>query len=178
MSAADAVRVGLIAAVGRDGVVGRDGGLPWHLPEDLRHFKRMTRGHVVVLGRRTWEEIGRPLPGRPHVVVSSSLQEPPHPDVRLARDLDEAIRLGRAIEAEAVEAGRIEAGIVWLIGGPRIWAEGWSRVDEAWLTEVDAAPPGDTYFPAVDFGDFTREVVRVEAGPPAQTYVCWRRKSP
>lgn len=178
MSGAPEIAVGLIAAVGSNGVVGKDGGLPWHLPEDLRHFKRMTRGHVVVLGRRTWEEIGRPLPGRPHIVVSRTLDLPPHPDARLANDLATALAMGRRIEAEAVNEGRVERGIVWLIGGTRLWEEGWPMADEAWITEVDAAPDGDTFFPEVDRSGWQREEIGRAEGPPAMRFVCWRRKKP
>jgi dihydrofolate reductase len=177
------VAVGLIAAVARNGVVGVDGRLPWHLPDDLAHFKRQTRGHVVVLGRRTWEEIGRPLPGRTHIVVSTTLAAPPQPTVHLARSLDEALERGRALEA-ALRARDADAGAaaqadatVWIIGGPRLWAEAIAHASIFWLTEIDAEPEGDTIFPTLDLSDFERVEVREGEGEPSHRFVRLQRRT-
>src|SRR3954463_15512484 len=92
-TAAAAVPLELVAAVAANGVIGRNGQLPWHLPDDLRFFKRLTTGHPMLMGRRTFESIKRPLPGRRTIVVSRTLAEPPHPETELARSLDEALTL-------------------------------------------------------------------------------------
>ena len=84
------MRVSLIAAVAANGTIGKDGQLPWHLPADLRHFRRLTWGHPVIMGRRTFESMGKPLPGRTNVVVSRSGFS--HPGVQVARSVEEAGR--------------------------------------------------------------------------------------
>jgi dihydrofolate reductase len=161
----DGVRLALIAAVGRNGVVGHEGALPWHLPADLRHFRRCTTGHTVVLGRRTWAELGRPLPKRRMVVVSATLAAPAHAEVQVASDLAAALALAVAWERAAVRSPAER--VVWLLGGPRLWREAWPHTDEAWLTEVDLAPEGDTLFPTLDLDAFTAEVLSEDPGPPA-----------
>lgn len=130
-------RVELVAAVAANGVIGRDGGLPWHLPDDLRHFRALTWGHVVVMGRRTFESIGRALPGRRCVVVSRSLREAPQ-GVELARSLEEALRKAGAAE------------VVYVIGGAALYAAALPLASRLHLTELDEAVEGDTYFPAFD----------------------------
>jgi dihydrofolate reductase len=105
----------LIVAVARDGIIGRDGALPWHLPEDLRHFKRLTRGHAIVMGRRTFESIGRPLPERRNLVVSRTLAAPP-PGVELFPSLDAALAAARTTDPEP-----------FVIGGAALYAEALPR---------------------------------------------------
>ncbi len=170
------VRIGLIAAVARNGVVGRDGALPWQIPDDLAHFKRQTRDHVIVLGRATWQEIGRPLPRRTHIVVSTTLSTPPHPDVHLAHDVDSALALGRQLEADAAGAGAVDEAIVWVIGGPRLWLAAWPQVDVAWITEIDADPAGDTHFPALDTSAFDIVETRIGVGEPPHRFVRYQRR--
>ena len=133
------MRVSLIAAVARSGVIGRAGKLPWHLPADLRQFKALTLGHHVIMGRRTWESIGKPLPGRTNVVVSRRA------DLRLAgvtvaHDLDRALELARA-------AGDEEA---FVIGGEEVYAAALPRADRIYLTAIEADVAGDARFPEID----------------------------
>jgi len=117
----------------RNRVIGDAGGMPWHLPADLKHFKAVTLGHPVIMGRRTFESIGRPLPGRRNVVVSRS--QPELPDgVVLADSLDSALA--------AAAAGR-----VMVIGGGQIYREALARADRLELTLIDAVIGGDTVFP-------------------------------
>ncbi|GAB4170876.1 MAG: dihydrofolate reductase [Wenzhouxiangellaceae bacterium] len=123
----------LVAAVARNGVIGRDGGMPWHLPADLKRFRSLTMGHPVVMGRATFESIGKPLPGRRNIVVSRTWPRPPA-GCELARSLDEAIDL----------AG---AGPVMIIGGGQLYREAMPRAARMELTLIDAQPEGDTRFP-------------------------------
>ncbi len=174
------VEIAVIAAVGRNGAVGRDGALPWHLPDDLQHFKRETRGHCVVLGKRTWAEIGKPLPGRAHVVVSATLAAAGgvgFPAVQVVADLDDALRLAAGHERRRKAEGAIEVARVFVIGGTRLWAEAWPYVDRAILTEVDASPVADTFFPDVDFAGFERAEVRDGEGEPRHRFVVWLRSA-
>ena len=136
--------VTLLAAVGRNRVIGRDNDLPWRLPEDLAHFKAVTMGHTLVMGRRTFDSIGRPLPGRRTVVVTRQ------PDwsaegVAVAHSLPEALQ-------RAVADGDTE---VFVVGGGEVYAEALPVATRLLLTEVDQAPEGDTLFPEVDPADWS-----------------------
>jgi dihydrofolate reductase len=134
------VRTTLVAAMARNRVIGDEGGMPWHLPADLAHFKRVTMGCPIVMGRRTWESIGRPLPGRTNVVVSRS--GPAVPDeVLVAGSLDEALDLAGAAE-------------VMVIGGGQIYREALPRADRMELTLIDAVVSGDTVFPEWPSGEW------------------------
>ncbi|HYN29719.1 MAG TPA: dihydrofolate reductase [Dermatophilaceae bacterium] len=130
-------RVTLLAAVGRNGVIGRDGDLPWHLPEDLRHFKATTLGHPLVMGRRTFASIGRVLPGRRTIVLTRSPGWH-HADVEAAHSFEEALAL----------AG--PADEVFVVGGGEVYAAALPFAHRLLLTEVDAEPEGDTCFPTWD----------------------------
>ena len=131
--------VSLIAAVARNGVIGVDGDLPWHLPADLAFFKRTTMGHPVVMGRRTWAEVGRPLPGRPNVVLT---RDPTFevPGARVVASLDEAFAPWRDTEEE-----------VFVIGGGEVYRLALPVADRLWLTRIHADVEGDTTFP--EFAD-------------------------
>ena len=126
----------LIAAVGPGGLIGTGDGLPWRLPADLAHFKRTTMGHALVMGRRTFESIGRPLPGRRTIVVT---RDPTwrHAGVEVAHDVDEAIAL----------AG---PGEVFVAGGGEIYRLTMPRADRLLITEVEAPAAGSVYFPPID----------------------------
>lgn len=137
-------RLALIVAVADNGVIGRDNGLPWHLPEDLRYFKRITMGKPIVMGRKTFESIGRALPGRTNIVISRNEQFAPD-GVVLAASLDEALVLARQL---ADEQGVGEAVIV---GGAQIYALALPRADRLYVTRVHATPEGDTLLPPVDW---------------------------
>ena len=129
----------IVVAVARDGVLGKDGGLPWHVPEDLRHFRRVTTGHAIVLGRRTWASIGRPLPERRMIVVSRTLRAEELPaGVELARDLDAALARARETDGEPR-----------VVGGAEIYAAALPRTTRLFLTEIDRDVAGDVRFPAL-----------------------------
>ncbi|HEX4585367.1 MAG TPA: dihydrofolate reductase [Burkholderiaceae bacterium] len=130
-------RLNLIVARARNGVIGRGGTLPWHLPEDLRHFKHITMGHPIVMGRRTWESIGRPLPGRRSIVVTRN------PGFRAA-----GIQTASSLEqALAMCEG---AGEVFVIGGAGLFAQALPMAQRLFVTEIDADFEGDTFFPPAD----------------------------
>jgi dihydrofolate reductase len=145
------VKLALIAAVARDGVIGRDNAIPWHLPEDARRFRAVTMGHPVVMGRRTWESLPerfRPLPGRRNVVVTRN-------DAWRAEGAERAASLEDALRLVAGEAQ------VFVIGGAELYAEALPRADELVVTEIDAEVEGDVFFPSWDRAEFD-EVSREE----------------
>jgi dihydrofolate reductase len=143
------VSVSVVAAVARNGVIGAEGGLPWHLPDDLRLFKETTVGHVLVMGRRTYESIGRPLPGRTTVVVTRQRDWSPGADeVVVAHGLEDALERARSIDDE-----------VFVVGGGELYAAALPYADRLVLTFVEQEPEGDTTFPEVDWGDW-RETAR------------------
>ena len=156
----------LIAARARNGVIGRNNALPWHLPEDLKHFRQQTMGHTVLLGRKTWESIGRPLPGRQMVGISRQPLDLPE-GVGQARSLDEAIAR-HADEAE-----------VFVMGGAQIYTLAWPLAGRVLLTEVDLAPEGDAWMDLPDPAQW-QETAR-ESATSAQgvtyAFVEYRRRS-
>ncbi len=139
------MRISIIAAVAENGVIGRDGKLPWHLSTDLRRFKQLTMGHTIIMGRRTWESIGRPLPGRRMVVVSR--QPNYHIDVNgvgVAADVDDALRIAEA-------SGDDET---FIIGGAELYRTALSRANRLYLTRVHEPVAGDTHFPKFDWNEW------------------------
>jgi dihydrofolate reductase len=150
-------RLILIAAVARNGVIGRDGGMPWHLSDDLRRFKQLTLGHPVLMGRRTWESLGRALPGRRNIVVSRQ----PHwhaAGAEHASSLDDALRL----VADAPQA--------FVIGGAQLYADALPRADVLELTEIDADVDGDTRFPPWDRSRFVQTARQTHHAPQGWDY--------
>jgi len=154
------VRRAVVVAAAENGVIGRDNALPWHLPEDLRYFKRVTMGKPIVMGRRTFESIGRPLPGRTNIVITRN-RDFRAEGVRVVNSLDEALDLAEAV---AHNDGVDE---LMVIGGAAIYAEALPRADLLYLTEVHAEVAGDTYLPAIDKAQWreTRRE-RIAAEPP------------
>jgi dihydrofolate reductase len=132
--------VALIAAVADNGVIGKDGALPWRIPADLRWFRERTMGHHVVMGRKTWASIGRPLPGRTNIVVSRNRDLAVPQGVVLVEGLAEAIE-------RATTAGDDE---VFVIGGAELYRAALPHADRIYLTRVHADVSGDTWFPAID----------------------------
>ena len=130
-------RLSIIVAVGRNGVIGVDGQLPWRLPDDLKRFKVLTMGHTLVMGRKTHESIGRLLPGRRTIIVSRN----PAYRVEGATVVDS---VGRAIAAATGESE------VFVVGGGEIYALALPLADRLLVTDVDLAPEGDAFFPPID----------------------------
>ena len=145
------MRRSLIVARARNGAIGLANAMPWHLPADLAHFKRTTLGHPVIMGRRTWESIGRALPGRKNIVVSRT------PGFRaegaqVVRSLEEAWRAAEGAEE------------AFVIGGARLYAEALPEADRIYLTDVVAEVEGDTFVPRLDPRDWRETLL---AGQPA-----------
>lgn len=135
--------IALIAAVARNGVIGQGNALPWRLPSDMRHFKAMTLGKPVIMGRRTYESIGRPLPGRAVVVVSSRADF-------AAAGCDVAASIEAALRQAERRAALLGASEIMVAGGGTLYCAMIGQADRLYLTEIDAAPPGDTVFPPID----------------------------
>jgi dihydrofolate reductase len=130
----------VLAAVGANLAIGRDGDMPWHLPQDLAHFKAVTMGHPLVMGRKTYDSIGRALPGRRTIVITR--QQGWHaPSVEVAHSLPEALAL----------AGPAD---VFVVGGSDVYRQALPFADQMLLTEVEQSPQADVFFPAVDPADW------------------------
>ena len=137
------MKLSLIVAVSRNGVIGLNNQLPWHLPEDLKYFKSVTMGKPIVMGRKTYDSIGRPLPGRANIVITRDLAWSA-PGVEVAQSLDAALALGKA----ACEAAGAEE--IMVIGGEQIYRMCIENADRLYLTQVDAEVEGDAFFPDID----------------------------
>ena len=150
----------LVVARARNGVIGRDGGLPWRLRSDLQRFKAVTMGKPCIMGRKTWESLPlKPLPGRLNLVLSKDESFEPKGAVACLT-LDEAIEIGRE---QAVDDGVEE---VCIIGGAGLFAAALPRAKRLYLTEVDAEPEGDVLFPPFDEAAWVE--VSSEAVPPGE----------
>jgi dihydrofolate reductase len=129
------VPLALIVAVARNGVIGKDGTLPWHVSEDLKHFKKTTTGHAIIMGRNTHESIGRALPRRRNIVVTRAANAV-FPGCEIAHSLEEAIALARTTDE-----------CPFIIGGASLYEEALPIATELHLTTIDEDVAGDTYFP-------------------------------
>jgi dihydrofolate reductase len=149
--------VSLVVAMARNRVIGKDGGLPWRLPDDLKHFKRLTLDHTVIMGRKTFEEIRRPLANRRNVVISRNPAFRPA-GVTVVPNLAEALALG-ATEDE-----------VFVIGGGEVYRQALPLADRLYLTVVHADVEGDTTFPPFDVNGW---VLESEQDHPADDHHAW-----
>jgi dihydrofolate reductase len=136
--------ISIIVAMAKNRVIGAHGTIPWHLPEELKRFKRLTLGHHLIMGRRTWESIGRPLPGRTSLVVTRQ-RGYPAAGAKVVHSLDDALAACGADDE------------VFVIGGAELYAQAFPRATRLYLTTVDAEVPGDTRMPEFDVRDW-REV--------------------
>jgi dihydrofolate reductase len=162
------VKLALIAAVARNGAIGKDNDLPWHEPEDQKHFRRVTMGCPVLMGRRTWDSLParfRPLPGRRNIVITRDPQWKAE-GAETATSLDAAIAMAQGAEK------------AFVIGGGQVYAQALPLADELVLTEIDHDIEGDTFFPAWDraaFEEVSRESRVSQAGWPYH-FVVYRRR--
>ncbi len=152
----------IIAAVSRNGVIGNNGRIPWKIPGEQKRFKQLTTGNAVVMGRITYEEIGRPLPGRLNIVMSNTKNY--H-----GENLVTVPDLQRAIQA----AGEKD---IYISGGSRLYRQALPFADKIYLTEIDADFEGDTFFPYFDKEDYTKETEEVFHGEIPYTYVIYSKK--
>lgn len=149
------MKIALIVAMARNHVIGKDNTMPWHLPEDLRYFKRITLGKPVIMGRNTYESIGKPLVQRPNIIISRN------PDytvdgATVVHSLDAALQLGTQLLCDAGPDGEL-----MIIGGAQIYAQALPHAQRLYLTEVHAEPEGDAHFPRFDRSKW-QEVAREE----------------
>lgn len=147
----------LVAAVADNGVIGRAGALPWRLKSDMQHFRALTFGHPVLMGRKTYQSIGKPLSGRTNIVVSRQ-RAFAAPGVLVARDLDAALGVARG------DALRRGGPAIMVIGGADLYAQTMPLASRLEITRVHASPPGDALFPAIDEREW-RETARREVAP-------------
>jgi dihydrofolate reductase len=137
------VAVSLIAAVAANGVIGKDGGMPWRLSTDMRRFKALTMGKPVIMGRRTFESIGKPLAGRLNIVVTRQAAYRPE-GAAVAASPEAALAMAK----EAARAAGVDE--VFVIGGGELYAATLPLADRLYITHVEATPSGDTRFPTID----------------------------
>ncbi|MDE6087414.1 MAG: dihydrofolate reductase [Oscillospiraceae bacterium] len=150
--------INMIAAVARNHVIGFRGYIPWHFPEDLAYFRKLTINHVIIMGRRTYEEIGAPLPGRITIILSQSKKFFGQ-NICTAPDVEQALQVGSTLAKQAGFPSEI-----FLCGGQEVYQQGIRIADKIYLTEIHADYPGDRFFP-----EFTSEQFRLIRRTPGQT---------
>jgi len=156
----------IIVAVAENGVIGHQNTLPWHLPEDLKHFRALTTGHHIIMGRKTYESLGRLLPGRTTVIVTRN------PKYKI-----EGALVVHSLEA-AIDLCQHDTE-VFLIGGAELYLAGLSLANKLYITKIALVPTGDAFFPEVDsklWSEISRETYTSEQGL-AFSYVTYTRKS-
>jgi dihydrofolate reductase len=151
----------IIVAVADNGIIGRDKTLPWHLPADLRHFKQITMGKPLLMGRKTHESIGRPLPGRLNIVLT---RQPDYlaEGCRVVHSVDEAVNL---VEGEGGDE-------IMIIGGARLYQEVLPRADVVYLTRVHGEVAGDTRFPEIKMDDWRQTASEKRKADAENAYDC------
>ncbi|HHQ4522969.1 MULTISPECIES: type 3 dihydrofolate reductase [Aeromonas] len=163
------MKISMIAAMAHDRVIGKDNLMPWHMPADLAHFKRVTLGKPVLMGRKTFESIGRPLPGRRNLVISRN------PDYQA-----EGIEVVGSVEAALALLAGSSVEELMVIGGGHLYAEMLPSADCLYLTRIDLAVEGDTRFPAFDDGQWQRVECEShpadEKNPHPYSFEIWQRR--
>ncbi|MES9861570.1 MAG: type 3 dihydrofolate reductase [Candidatus Thiodiazotropha sp. LLP2] len=149
--------ISLIAAMARNGVIGHENRLPWHLPADLQHFKSLTLGKPILMGRNTWESLPGVLPGRRHIVVTRN-PDYQAPGGEVVHSVDEAL---------AAVSGEPE---IMIVGGSHFYSEMMPRADRIYLTKVDADVEGDVYFPEIDWSEWREETREEHAADEKNIY--------
>jgi|TARA_Y100000294_G_scaffold14775_2_gene13231 dihydrofolate reductase len=166
------MRLSLIVAMAENRTIGLDGGMPWHIPEDLKLFKLVTMGHPVIMGRRTYQSIGAALPGRTNIVVTRN-KDFEAADADVVHGLDQALTKARAVEELwRPDGGREE---IFVIGGAEIYGQVLAQAQRIYMTEVHRELPGDAFFPELAEGEW-KETDRQDRDPetpggPAYSFV-------
>ena len=167
----------IIAAVAKNRVIGRDNQLIWNIPEDMARFKVLTRGHTVLMGRKTWESLPprfRPLPGRRNIVISRQANYSA-PGAEVADSLENGLKLASTLEP-AVDP--MATTLIFIIGGEQIYTQAMALADRLEITEVDLEPEGDAWFPEISAVDWK---LVAKNTPPSQSgtgfsFLTYRRK--
>jgi dihydrofolate reductase len=152
--------ISLIAAIGKNNELGNGNKLLWNLPADMQHFRDTTRGHTVIMGRKTFESIGRPLPDRENIVVTRDMNYA-RPGIAVVHSLEEALRLAALEQGKHFEEKQEETEI-FVIGGGELYTQAITRAQKLYITRVDDAPAADTFFPAI--GPEWKEAAKEEHG--------------
>lgn len=162
--------ISIIVARATNNAIGINGDLPWRLPSDLSHFKRTTSGHHVIMGRKTFVSLGKPLPGRTHIVVTRNLNFSVPAGHFVAHNLDEALAIAKS---EGIER-------VFILGGAEIYREALPLAHEMIITEIEAQPQADTFFPSFDPDTWKvvekTRVEKSEKNPYTHTFVTYQKK--
>ena len=149
----------IIAAVGQNRELGKNNKLLWDIPEDMEHFRTKTRGHTVIMGRKTYESIGHALPGRPNIIITKDTTFTTPDGCFIVHSLDQAIKLGKEKETEEL----------FVIGGATIYAQAIDIADKLYITKVHQTfPDADTFFP--DYSKFSKEISKKEGSGNGYTY--------
>ncbi|ACS51579.1 dihydrofolate reductase [Bartonella grahamii] len=163
----------LIAAVAENGVIGREGAMPWHLSTDLQRFKALTFGNPIIMGRKTWDSLGRPLPGRTNIVITRNCAFTAEGAV-IAHSLSQACSIAKNV------ASQNGADAVFIIGGGEIFQQGLYMADKIFLTEVLASIEGDSFFPVFDKEKWTivetQDIPKGEKDSHPTRFVVYERK--
>jgi dihydrofolate reductase len=154
--------ISFIAAMSQNRVIGRDQGLPWNLPEDLKRFRRITKGHPVIMGRKTFDSIGKPLPARENIVITR--QEITIPGVKVVSNIDQALKLFEGTDQE-----------VFILGGGQIFSESLPRADRIYLTLIEQDFEGDVLFPEVNWSQFKKTFEEVHTEPMPYRFINYDR---
>ena len=155
------MRLSLIVAMAKNRTIGLDGAMPWHIPEDLKFFKRVTMGHPVIMGRKTYQSIGAALPGRTNIVVTRN-KDFEVADADVVHDLSEALTKAKATEELwRPDGGREE---IFVIGGADIYGQALPEAQRIYMTEVHQELPGDAFFPELAEGEW-KETDRQDRDP-------------
>ena len=139
--------ISIIAAIGKNNELGKDNQLLWQLPADMKHFRDITSGHIVIMGRKTYESIGRPLPNRRNIVITRETDYQKD-GIEVVNSLPEALKIASLEQGKKFEENDDEIE-VFIIGGGQIYNEAIANADKLYITHVDATLPADTYFPEI-----------------------------
>lgn len=161
------MKISLIAAVAENGIIGKDGGIPWHLPDDLKHFKNLTTGHAIIMGRKTFESIGQALPRRDNLVLTRS-GNIDAPGCVVLSSLDAALAWCR-------DHGESEA---FVIGGEQLYRDALRIADRVYLTKVHGNFGGDTFFPVGGLASFAEVEREYVGGDLPHSFIRYERRRP
>lgn len=165
------MRISSIVAIGRNYVIGKDGNMAWHLPEDFKYFRSKTIGKPILMGRKSYEALGKPLQKRPNIVISHSFEPPINEDGPFfVKSIDEAIEL---CSEKARELGVDE---IFITGGGQIYKETMDIIDRLYITVIDRDYEGDTYFPKFDWSEWNIVSEDKREGDPSFTFYILERK--
>lgn len=157
----------LLVAMAENRVIGKNGAIPWHIPEEVAHFKRTTMGHALIMGRKTYDSIGHPLPGRTNIIISGQ-PDLAIPGCRMAASLHEALEIAKGLQHEKI----------FIIGGGEIFKQSMILADSIYLSVIHRAVDGDVFFPTFSDTEFIKKSSEyVEASEP-YTFEIYERPIP